>query len=194
MSPFLDARGADAAENRPERGPILTHLPSGVLEPVHWAKYIYVARNPYDCAVSYYHFLKGFTPKAFPNFDDFLAIFLSGKVPYGDYFDHLLSWYGYRGDANVLFLTYEKLKTDGRTQLLKIADFLGKEHGTALRQDEALLRRLLDACRLDKMKTLIKDNPVDRFKSETPKLQVLYWASLQIISMLMDRPLMRRLL
>lgn len=172
MTPFLDARGAEAVQNRFKQGPIVTHLPSCVLEPVHWAKYIYVARNPYDCAVSYYHFLKGFTPNAFPDFGNFLAMFLSGKVPYGDYFDHLLSWYGHRDDANVLFITYEDLKTDSRTQLLRIADFLGKENGAALRQDEALLRHVLDACRLEKMKTFIKDNPVDRFKSDPPKVCV----------------------
>ncbi|KAL1414122.1 hypothetical protein MTO96_000941 [Rhipicephalus appendiculatus] len=166
MNPFLDARGAEAAEDRRREGPIVTHLPSGVLQPSQCAKYIYVARNPYDCAVSYYYFLRGFTPNAFPDFDTFLAMFLSGKVPYGDYFDHLLSWYERRGDANVLFITYEELKADSRAQLLRIADFLGEEHGTALRQDEALLRQVLDSCRLEKMKKFIKDNPVDRFQPD----------------------------
>ncbi|KAH7972083.1 sulfotransferase 1C2 [Rhipicephalus sanguineus] len=170
MSPFVDARGAEAAENRPQKGPIVTHLPRSVLQPRHCAKYIYVARNPFDCAVSYYYFLKGFTPNTFPDFDSFLTTFLSGEVPYGDYFDHLLSWYERRGDANVLFITYEELNADSRAQLLRIADFLGKEHGTAMRQDEALLRHVLDSCRLEKMKAFIKHNPVDRFQSDNCKV------------------------
>lgn len=170
MSPFVDARGAEAAENRPTKGPIVTHLPRNVLQPRHCAKYIYVARNPYDCAVSYYYFLKGFTPNTFPDFGSFLAMFLSGKVPYGDYFDHLLSWYERRKDANVLFITYEELKTDSRAQFLRIADFLGNEHGRAMRQDEALLRHVLDSCRLENMKAFIKYNPVDRFQTENCKV------------------------
>lgn len=166
MTPFLDARGAEAADNRLIAGPIVTHLPSGVLQPSDCAKYIYVTRNPYDCAVSYYYFVRGFRPNAFPDFDTFLDTFLSGEVPYGDYFDHLLSWYEHRRDANVLFITYEDLKADSRAQLLRIADFLGEEYGTTLREDEELIRRVLSACRLEKMKAFIKDNPVNRFQSK----------------------------
>ncbi|KAH6926632.1 hypothetical protein HPB50_020564 [Hyalomma asiaticum] len=169
MTPFLDARGAAAVENRRRQGPIVTHLPCSVLGPMSCAKYIYIARNPYDCAVSYYYFLKGFTPDAFPDFDKFLSMFLSGNAPYGDYFDHLLPWYGHREDANVLVTTYENLKTDSRPQLLRIADFLGKEYGKALREDEALLRRILDSCRIEKMKAFIKKNPVDRFQPHKPE-------------------------
>nr|XP_037274748.1 sulfotransferase 1C3-like [Rhipicephalus microplus] len=55
--------GAEAAENPSRSGPIMTHLPPTVLQPVQECKYIYVTRNPYDCAVSFYHFIKGFTPK-----------------------------------------------------------------------------------------------------------------------------------
>ncbi|XP_075723949.1 sulfotransferase 2A6-like [Rhipicephalus microplus] len=165
MTPFLDARGAEAAENRLGGGPIVTHLPGGVFEPSDCAKYIYVARNPYDCAVSYYYFLRGFTPNAFPDFGTFLDTFLSGEVPCGDYFDHLLSWYEHRRDANVLLITYEDLKADSTAQLLRIADFLGEEYATELRQDEALLQRIIAASRLEKMKAFIKYNPVDRFRS-----------------------------
>ncbi|XP_050037333.2 sulfotransferase ssu-1-like [Dermacentor andersoni] len=166
MCPFIELIGADAAENTDRRGPIVTHLPLSAFRPVDWAKYIYVARNPYDCAVSCYHFLKGVTPKTCTDvsFDKFLALFLSGKVPYGDYFDHLLPWYERRDDSNVLFLTYEQLKADARRMALKIAQFLGAEHCTVLQNDSDLLQSVLDNSSLETMAAFLKDNVGDRVK------------------------------
>lgn len=166
MCPFIEMTGAAAAENPSREGPIITHLPLRVFPPVDHAKYIYVARNPYDCAVSYYHFLKGITPKTVTDvsFEKFLPLFLSGKVIYGDYFDHLLAWYERRNDANVLFLTYEELKADTTGQVLKIADFLGNDHGAVLREDEAVLQKVLKACSLENMKVFFSDKPLDRAK------------------------------
>ncbi|XP_070385989.1 sulfotransferase ssu-1-like [Dermacentor albipictus] len=94
MSPFIEMTGASAAENPLRNGPVMTHFPYNVLRPVDKAKYIYVARNPYDCAVSFYHFIKGLTPKTVTDvsFEKFLNLYLAGKVLYGDYFDHLLPW------------------------------------------------------------------------------------------------------
>ncbi|KAL1436969.1 hypothetical protein MTO96_048990 [Rhipicephalus appendiculatus] len=100
------------------------------------AKYIYVIRNPYDCCVSYYHHCKGLPWYRFTDgsFDDFVDAFVRGKVTYGDYFDHLLSWYDHRNDPNVLFLTYEDLKKDAPASVLRIADFLGaREYGERLK-------------------------------------------------------------
>lgn len=165
-SPFMEMTGAKAAENPSRFGPIATHLPLRALQPVDMAKYIYVARNPYDCAVSFYHFILGLTPKTITDvsFGTFLDKFLAGKVLYGDYFDHLIPWYGRRGDTNVLFLTYEELNANPRAHVIRIAEFLGEEHGKALHQDEKLLERILDACSLESMKAFFKDKPEDRAK------------------------------
>lgn len=86
------------------------------------------------------------------------------QVIYGDYFDHLLPWYQRRADENVLFLTYEQLKEDTKGQVLRIADFLGDDHGAALREDEVLFQRILDACSLENMKAFFKDPPSQRIK------------------------------
>lgn len=162
LCPFIDMTGAGAAMNPSRTGPIITHLPLKVFPPVDNAKYIYVARNPYDCAVSFYHFIKGFTPKTVTDvsFQKFLPLFLSGKVVYGDYFDHLLPWYERRNEANVFFLTYEQLKADTRAEVLKLADFLGEDHGAALREDDALLEKVLHACSLENMKLFLSETPV----------------------------------
>uniref|UniRef100_A0A023GI63 Putative tpa exp: sulfotransferase n=1 Tax=Amblyomma triste TaxID=251400 RepID=A0A023GI63_AMBTT len=166
MCPFIDLIGTEAAYNPSRTGAIFTHLPMSVFQPVDQAKYVYVARNPYDCAVSYYHFIMGITPKAVTDvsFERFLTMFINGKVIYGDFFDHLLPWYERRHDANVLFITYEELKEDTRKQVVRIGEFLGREHGNALREDSDLLDKVMQACSLENMKVFLKDKPQDRVK------------------------------
>ncbi|KAH7997487.1 hypothetical protein HPB51_026405 [Rhipicephalus microplus] len=165
-SPFMDLFGAAAVHNPLKNGPITTHLPFKALRLADCAKYIYVARNPYDCAVSYYNFIKGITPKTVTDvsFEKFLSLYHKGKVIYGDYFDHLLPWYESREADNIHLVTYERLKTDTSKEVLKIAEFLGKEHANALRHDKALLESVLNACSLEKMKVLFNDKPSERSK------------------------------
>ncbi|KAH7972555.1 hypothetical protein HPB52_013426 [Rhipicephalus sanguineus] len=101
QAPYFDFMGADAPKKMPKPGALMTHLPFNMRR--HSNK----ARNPYDCAVSYYHYLLGHTPKTCTDvsFETFVKAFIAGRVPYGDYFDHLLSWYEHRHDPNVLFFT-----------------------------------------------------------------------------------------
>lgn len=86
--------GASIAETMPRPGIIKTHLPCGRAPWSDNAKYIFVARNPKDCCVSYYHHYKGhdFTG----SFDEYFEMFIGGNVNFGDYFDHLMGWYEYR--------------------------------------------------------------------------------------------------
>ncbi len=110
---------------------IKTHL-TYELTPKHPnAKYIYVARNPFDCAVSFYYHTQGFVKHydfAEGTFDDFFECFINGEVDWGDYFDHLLPWVQHKNDKNVLFLTYESMKKDLKSAILKIANFLGERY------------------------------------------------------------------
>ena len=90
-------------------------------------KYIYVARNPKDTAVSFfYHY---FSFKAAENIDwpTFVSWFLSGQVYYGNYLDNVLSWWEHRDDDNVLFLKYEDMKRDIKSAIVRIASFIGKD-------------------------------------------------------------------
>ncbi|XP_054928380.1 sulfotransferase ssu-1-like [Dermacentor andersoni] len=166
LSPFIEVAGAEVAAHPATIGPIVTHLPYSVLKPVDHAKYVYVARNPYDCAVSMYHFVKGLTPATYTDvsFEKFLSLFLTGKVFYGDYFDHVLPWYENRHKSNVLFVTYEQLKADTKGMILKIAHFLGDEHGASLRNNDTLLQRILDNCSIDSMRAFLTDPLLDRLK------------------------------
>ncbi|KAL1485190.1 hypothetical protein MTO96_032108 [Rhipicephalus appendiculatus] len=146
--------GAEAAEKMPRPGILKTHLPFDRVPYSDQAKYIYVARNPYDVCVSFYYHMKGFTPKTVKDvsFARFHELFVSDKLAWGPYFDHLHSWYSQRDRPNVLFFTYEQARKDSVFWALKIADFLGKKYGDQLREDPALLRTVLDVCSLGNMR------------------------------------------
>ncbi|KAH7971092.1 hypothetical protein HPB49_018681 [Dermacentor silvarum] len=165
FTPHIEMMGAEAAENPARKGPLMTHLSLSNMVFSKQAKYIYVARNPFDCCVSYYHFMKGVTPKTFDaTFGAFLEIFISGECAYGGYFEHLLPWYGLRNEPNVLFFTYEQLKRNTEEMVITIADFVGAEHGGALRADKSLLEEILELCSSRNMKIVFNYSPADIIK------------------------------
>lgn len=88
-------------------------------------KYIYVARNPRDLAVSYYFHYLGFKYVKSLEWSDFFSWFSTGSVACGDYFKHTLSWWDHREDDNVLFLKYEDMKRDLHSCIRKISLFMG---------------------------------------------------------------------
>jgi peroxiredoxin len=89
-------------------------------------KYIYVARDGKDVAVSYFHFYT--THMGFKgSFDEFFERFLKGEVQYGSWFRHVHRWWERRDDPNVLFLYYEELAADLPACLRRIAAFCGLE-------------------------------------------------------------------
>ncbi|NXF36913.1 ST3A1 sulfotransferase, partial [Nyctibius bracteatus] len=89
---------------------------------------IYVSRNPKDVMVSYYHFSKFMsTVEEVPDFNLFMERFLAGKVVSSSWLDHVTGWYSHAEDFNILFLTYEEMKKDLRSAVLKICNFIGKE-------------------------------------------------------------------
>ncbi|XP_058029337.1 amine sulfotransferase-like [Ahaetulla prasina] len=92
------------------------------------AKIIYVFRNPKDVLVSSYHFYKILTiMETSKEFDVYFKKFLAGKVPSSLWLDHIEGWYTHKGDFNILFLSYEEMKKDLRSSLLKICNFLGRK-------------------------------------------------------------------
>jgi Sulfotransferase domain len=89
------------------------------------SKYIYVARDGRDVAVSYFYFYQrgGFRG----TFEDFFGLFMRGKVTYGSWFDHVHGWWMHRNDHNVLFLWYEDLSNDLEGSIRRISEFCGFE-------------------------------------------------------------------
>ncbi|KAB7504294.1 Sulfotransferase family cytosolic 1B member 1 [Armadillidium nasatum] len=93
---------------------IKTHLPATILPPSFvssGAKLIYITRNPKDTIVSYWHFVRLLSTVSFiGSFREFLQLFLSDKVPYGPFYDHLRTYFDLQKTQNVLIITYEDLK------------------------------------------------------------------------------------
>jgi hypothetical protein len=164
--PHLEEVGEGVVRALPEPRLIKTHLP---FERIPWssdAKYIYVARNPFDCAVSFFHHTRGFVRHydfADGTWDTFFECFLAGEVDFGDYFDNLLSWWPHRRDENVLFLTYERMLADPRAAVAAIGAHLGGA-AAGLAADERGLMRVVRESSFEQMQ---RDQ--GRWSSERPK-------------------------
>lgn len=164
--PFLERQGSEAALFGRKPGALKTHLPFGKIPFSEDARYVYITRNPYDCCVSYYHHTRNLPALQFANgtFDEYFDRFLVGNVGFGDYFDHLLSWYEQRHLPNVLLLTYEDLKRETRSSVMKVAGFMGKEYLTKLEEDPSVFDNVLNMCSVKRMREKI--NPVRRAPDE----------------------------
>lgn len=158
--PFLELQGAESVLDMKKPGVMKTHMPFKFQPYSKEAKYIYVARNPYDCCVSYFYHTRNIPDYKFQDgtFDQFFEMFLEGKVDFGDYFDHLLSWYEHCDDPNVFFVTYEQLKKDARTLVLKIAEFVGEQYGQKLRNDKSRFESVLKNITVKSMKECVNES------------------------------------
>lgn len=151
--PFVDMKGVTAFES-PKATPRLltTHIALPYFPFKSTVKYVVTTRNPFDCCVSLHHFTyKMLAARGIPmTFDQSFESFFTGEGPYGDYFDHLLSWYEKRDEPNVLMLLYEEMIQDRKKAVLEVARFLGEEH---LRNMEGqTLEKVLEHTSFDYMK------------------------------------------
>jgi hypothetical protein len=125
--PWFEAslRSAGGFEGRPSPRLFKSHLPYRRI-PKGSCKYIYVARNGKDVAVSYFHYYQ--THRGYQGtFAEFFEQFLAGKIPPGSWFEHVRGWWRHRHDPNVLFLRYEDLLDDLEGGVRKIIAFCGFE-------------------------------------------------------------------
>ncbi|KAM8868948.1 amine sulfotransferase-like isoform 2-T4 [Spinachia spinachia] len=109
----------------------VSHLPFSLLPSAlsqKKGKVIYVARNPKDVLVSYFHFHKLANMLETPtDFDNFFEKFMSGDVFGSSWFEHIKMCYLHKDNINMLFLTYEEMIKDLHSTVEKIALFLGSE-------------------------------------------------------------------
>ena len=109
---------------------IKTHLPFELLPPCLFksgCKIVYVARNPRDVAISFYHFSK--LVRAFDfqgSFEEYWEVFAAGSVPFAPHLEHVKDGWNHRHFPNVLFLFYEDLNRDIHGAIKRVSNFLGK--------------------------------------------------------------------
>ena len=135
---------------------IKSHLPFNLLPYNPKTKYFYVVRNPKDVCLSYYNHMKCLFGYDFTRFFDY---FISGQLPYGDFFDHLISYNRNRFDNNFCLLVYEQMIANPRDTVLKIANFLGDKYGhNLMRENQLILNKVLQQISFDSMRNQLKDN------------------------------------
>ena len=105
-----------------------SHFPYGIMPGINnpESKYIYLARNPKDCAVSFYYHAKTTVYTAFDGkWVDFFKRFAKGHVHYGLIFDHVLNWWQASiNSKNIIFVTYEEMQKNLFKVISKVAKFI----------------------------------------------------------------------
>eukprot|EP00798_Chlamydomonas_sp_ICE-L_P010227 gene10227-8145_t len=114
------------------------------------AKYIYVARNPLDAFVSFFHFLPAYMgiPAGAMPMSDFANAMFGGLSISGGIWGHFLGWWHHRKDPNVLWLFFEDLKEDHVGCVRRIAEFMGVDT-----KDEELIQLAVKQSTFDFMST-----------------------------------------
>ncbi|XP_063631922.1 luciferin sulfotransferase-like [Cydia splendana] len=107
---------------------IQTHIAFSLLPPhlLDTAKVVYIARDPRDVAVSYYH-LHRLLYTYSGDFKTFWNNFLNNLVRFTPYFPHVKEAWALRHHPNMLFIFYEDMKKDLPSCIRRLADFLSKE-------------------------------------------------------------------
>ena len=100
----------------------LQFLPDHILEK---CRVIYVARNPKDVAVSYYHHQKNIPLCGFTgSFEDFMKLFMEGLVHYGRFWSHFFGAWNQKKQRNLKFMWYEDMKTNPMRVIENLCTFL----------------------------------------------------------------------
>jgi len=163
--PFFESVNPAHLEGYPSPRYICTHLPYAMMprDSQHKVKYLFVARNPRDVAVSFFHWMRVLDKIDWDgSWDEYIGYFINGNVPYGSYFDHILGWWEHKEDEHLLFMKYEDMKKDLLSHVKKIAGFIGQN----LSSQEA--ERVAEACSFSSMKADPKTN-YDRYRDKIYK-------------------------
>ncbi|KAL9245126.1 hypothetical protein vseg_018813 [Gypsophila vaccaria] len=113
-----------------------THLPYESLpESIKSSKcrILQITRNPLDTVVSLWYFVGRMLKVIYgedckpPCFEEFFEDFYDGRFVYGPFFEHVIGYWkqSLQSPNKVMFLTYEDLKDDTKTQLKNVAKFVG---------------------------------------------------------------------
>jgi aryl sulfotransferase len=108
---------------------IKTHLPVDALGIRPNVKYIYIARDGRDCAISMHTFLSGFGgrpegPRINPDVRAFFLEWLDKDDVMSPFFANVQGWWNIRHLPNVLLMHYNNLKADMAGEIRRVAAFL----------------------------------------------------------------------
>lgn len=138
----------DLVNKLPSPRHLKSHLPAGLLPPQIWTvkpKIIYTCRSSKDTAISYFHHYKR-THQYDGSEQDFLEAYLNDKIIFSPQHSHIKDFWYMCEEENILFLTFEEMKSDMMNVLKKVSKFLGKNY------TEEQLRKLENHLSFESMK------------------------------------------
>lgn len=144
---FEKMESIDKAAAAPSPRYMKSHLPVGLLPVQLWTvcpKIVYVARNPMDTAISYYHHLRNVMQME-AKLDEYYEAFLADQIVWSPFHSHIISFWNMRNEENISFITYEDMKFDMISVLKFLANFFGKTY----KEDE--LKELMSHLSFEKM-------------------------------------------
>ena len=150
----------DMPTNRPRF--IKSHLPLSMLPPnlMTKAKVVYMARNPKDCMVSYYHHHKLITGHGYVgDLPNFARRFMRNELMYGSIFPHAKEAWALKDNPNMLFVFYEDMKADLMKVIERVCKFLDRP--LTLEKKEMLANHL----HIDNFRNNNAVNPTSMFKN-----------------------------
>ncbi|XP_063541555.1 sulfotransferase 1C3-like [Cydia strobilella] len=123
--------GYRLAASSPSPRLVVTHLPLSLLPPkvLDVARVVFVARDPRDVAVSWYHLLRMYRCFDFVgDFKEFWKLFMEDSILFTPFFPRLKETWALRNHSKMLFLFYEDMIKDIPRTLKKISSFCGKQY------------------------------------------------------------------
>lgn len=139
-----------ASDDLPSPRLLKTHLPASLLSKELWqnrSKIIYVARNVKDAVVSFKPFLEALATFKGTK-DQFIDAFLEDDLYYCPFWPHILEFWEMRHETNIYFTSYERMKTDLKSVLKDLCEFIGKPVPS-----EEILNQAVDHLSFDNMKS-----------------------------------------
>ncbi|GBL76571.1 Sulfotransferase family cytosolic 1B member 1 [Araneus ventricosus] len=172
--PLMELMGPEAIDNMRGSRIYRTHYRYDVVQKNPKSKVLYIYRKPEDTLISWCHFYQSVQEEQI-NLDEFFEDFLEGKVQYGNYFDHVLSYLAHKDDDNLLLISYEKLHANRKEEILRMAKFLGEEFYQSLSNNESLLEEIIVHTSFDYMKknlvfTLPHNKPSEASADESERV------------------------
>ncbi|XP_038215741.1 sulfotransferase 1C4-like [Zerene cesonia] len=128
---------------------VKTHLPLSLLPPTLLdGKVVYVARDPRDVCVSFYHLNKSMRTQGYTgDFKTYWEFFINDLHHWTPYFEHLKEAWEKRHHPNLLFLFYEDMSKDLPATVRRVMEFFGKKFS------DDQLNRLIDHLSIESFKS-----------------------------------------
>ncbi|XP_076626776.1 sulfotransferase 1B1 [Colletes latitarsis] len=127
----LSVPGYEVVEKLPSPRFIKSHFPFSLLPGIldTGCKIVYVARNPKDVGVSWYHLNRAIKTQGYVgDFAMFWNFFQNNLTPWSPYWEHLKEAWAHKDHPNLLFMFYEEMQHDFPEAIKKVAKFLGRTY------------------------------------------------------------------